>query len=172
MIWPAVSPALILRALAVIALGAFVWHYVGLHHTIGELELHLLEQKAAVEQAAHDAEQAYQRKVREIEQAKTTAVAAASAAHQEELVRAQEATAVFRADLDAARVSLRKRFTCPSGVAAGGHGVGASTPAPGREPDGGAGLLHSDAEFLIGESRRCDARIRGLQSYVRAVTSK
>ncbi len=78
----------------------------------------------------------------------------------QERARAEQTIADLRSDLDAGRVRLRSRFTCPSAD------VPKAGPASGPG-DGGSGLRNTDAQFLVRLADACDAQVRAAQNIIR-----
>ncbi len=120
------------------------------------------EQAAAV-QAAAATEQA---KAREREAALSEATRKAADAYRADLAKRQAAAAAVRADLD----RLRDALTASPGASA--PGAGASSPSG---TDGATGLRVVVRECSAALSQvaaaadACDARLTGLQDYVRAI---
>ncbi|MES3001322.1 MAG: lysis system i-spanin subunit Rz [Pseudomonadota bacterium] len=169
-----ITPARIWLALKILAALLVAAALFSQQRQIGRLKLEIEQHKTAAAQLTIDAQRAeadFKNQVRQIELGRLDAVAEMSRQFQLEKEHADQAAATLRADLDAARVRLRGRFTCPGAVVTPGGGLPGSPAAPGRT-DGGAGLLPADAEFLVRESRRCDDTIRGLQTYIKAMTAR
>lgn len=116
------------------------------------------EHLAADATATADAQAA----ARAAESANGAAMAAIDKQLTEEKARADQTITALRADLDAGRVRLRSRFTCPTDD-------GLPTPgAASSAGDGGSGLRSGDAQFLVRLADACDARIRATQAVIRA----
>lgn len=151
-------PAWLLPGIALTVIAGLTVAVFGLRSELAVQES-VYQQHLAADAAAEARAQAG---ARAAEAASAAAMAAIDQAHEEEKARAEATIATLRADLDAGRVRLRNRFTCPA--------VG-TAPAPGAaagQHDDPAGLRAADAQFLVRLADACDTRIRAAQAVIRA----
>ena len=136
---------------AALALGLFYGH---LRFNAGEAKVQgqLDEYKAQV--ASDIAKQEADNKAKELKDRLAFAAAAESLRKQNELTKANADRTI--AELRAGTRKLRDRFTCPASAA---QVTGSTTGSDGASQ---AGLLGSDAEFLISEAERADKVVNQL----------
>lgn len=154
----AVLPGGLMGWLTLISIGgAILWALVL------RTELSACHAEHAVHLAADArAEAQAQMQAREAEAVAAERMATIDQQLQQERARAEQTIADLRADLDAGRVRLRARFTCPAG-----SGLPSAAAGAGQRDDP-AGLRAADAQFLVRLADECDARLRAAQAVIRA----